>query len=63
MEIHVNGAGPTVVFINFESIVRLIFSNIIAKELLNIDYARKVRGSICIMTKIRVVYKLGKNSE
>ena len=58
-----NSIAPTIVHTNLESTVRLIYSNIILKELPNMDYMRKVQRSIHAIIEIRVVYKLEKNPD
>ena len=46
---------------NLDSIVRITYLNSIIKELPNIDYIRNTYRIVRIITKILVVYGLGKN--
>ena len=62
IEILVNGTKPSAVAKNLESTICLVCPNVVKiNELPNVDYARKMRGVIQIVTETLAVYRLGKD--
>ena len=61
IEMLVNGMAPSAVSKNFELIVRLITPTITIKELPNIDFVRKLRGLVRIISQTVTAYELAKN--
>ena len=63
VEMLVNGTLPSAVCKNLESTCRLTCPNVEIKELPSIDYVRKCRGNIRIMTEACAAYILAKNKD
>ena len=63
VEMLVNGTLPSAFCNNLESTCRLTCPNVEIKELPSIDYVRKCRGNIRIMTEACAAYILAKNKD
>ena len=62
IEMLVNGTKPSAVAKNLESTIRLVCPNVVKiNELPNVDYVRKMRGVMRIVTETLAVYRLGKD--
>ena len=63
IEMLVNGTRPSAVSKNLESTLIIVCPNAIIMELPNVDYVRKTRGVIRVITETLAAYQLAKDTD